>query len=107
MHERARLGVLTCLLAHPDGLAFSAIKQLCGLTDGNLARHLEVLESAHLIQMTKTMEEHRTQTSCRLTASGRKRFLTYLAVLQQVLLDANGGWEAERRERMPWKLQET
>lgn len=107
MHERARLGVLTCLLAHSDGLPFSALKQLCGLTDGNLARHLEVLESAHLIQMTKTVEENRTQTSCRLTAAGRKRFLAYLAVLQQVLVDANGGAEAERDDRMPWRPQET
>jgi predicted ArsR family transcriptional regulator len=99
MHERARLGVLTCLLAHPVGLSFSAIKQLCGLTDGNLARHLEVLESAHLIQISKTMEENRPQTSCRLTASGRKRFLAYLGVLQQVLVDANAGSESEGSSR--------
>ena len=107
MHERARLGVLTCLLAHAEGLSFSAIKQLCGLTDGNLARHLEVLESAHLIQMTKTVEENRTQTFFRLSAAGRKRFLAYLAVLQQVLLDANGGSEAQPNERGPWRLQQT
>jgi len=105
MHERARLGVLTCLLAHPRGLSFSQIRQLCGLTDGNLSRHLEVLESAHLIQMAKTMEENRPQTSCRLTASGRRRFVAYLAVLRQVLLDANGGSEPEPHVNVPWKLQ--
>jgi DNA-binding MarR family transcriptional regulator len=89
IHERARLGVLTCLLVHPDGLSFPAIKESCGLTDGNLSRHLEVLESARLVQVTKAHETRRT--CCRLTASGRKRFLSYLAVLEQVLSDANRG----------------
>ena len=39
MHERARLGVLTSLLANPRGLSFAALRELCGLTDGNLSRH--------------------------------------------------------------------
>ena len=41
IHEKARLGLLTSLMAHPKGLAFADLKQLCGLTDGNLSRHLE------------------------------------------------------------------
>lgn len=88
MHERARLGVLTSLLAHPQGLSFAAIKQLCGLTDGNLARHLEVLESAQLVELTKIAEEGRAQTLCRITSDGRKRFVNYLSELERVLLDA-------------------
>jgi len=36
IHERARLGVLTSLMPHPKGLLFGDLKQLCGLTDGNL-----------------------------------------------------------------------
>ena len=40
IHEKARLGLLTSLMAHPKGLAFADLKQLCGLTDGNLSRHL-------------------------------------------------------------------
>src|SRR5262249_53123917 len=46
IHEKARLGILTSLMAHPKGLAFADLKQLCGLTDGNLSRHLQVLEEA-------------------------------------------------------------
>jgi hypothetical protein len=42
IHEKARLGLLTSLMAHPKGLAFADLKQLCGLTDGNLSRHLQV-----------------------------------------------------------------
>jgi predicted ArsR family transcriptional regulator len=88
MHERARLGVLTSLLAHPQGLSFAMLRKLCGLTDGNLSRHLEVLETAKLIEITKTAAQARPQSLCRITAGGRKRFLSYLSVLEQVLLDA-------------------
>jgi DNA-binding MarR family transcriptional regulator len=97
MHERARLGVLTSLLAHPAGLSFAAIKQLCGLTDGNLSRHLDVLESARLIEITRATAEGRPQSLCRITAEGRKRFLAYLSVLERVLLDAGAVAEDEER----------
>ena len=30
IHEKARLGLLTSLMAHPKGLAFADLKQLCG-----------------------------------------------------------------------------
>jgi DNA-binding MarR family transcriptional regulator len=91
IHERARLSVLTSLLGHPNGLTFGALKQLCALTDGNLSRHLEVLESARFVHLTKGLEHNRPQTVCKITIAGRKRFLAYLAVLEQVLLDAESG----------------
>lgn len=94
MHERARLGVLTALLAHPKGLPFAAVRKLCGLTDGNLARHLEVLEAAKLIEITKTADA-RPQSLCRITAEGRRRFLGYLTVLERVVLDAGASSEAD------------
>jgi hypothetical protein len=37
---------------------------------------------------SKGGEHNRPQTLCRITAQGRKRHLDYLAVLEQVLLDA-------------------
>ncbi len=88
IHEKARLGVLTSLIAHPYGLAFSDLKRLCGLTDGNLSRHLQVLQEADLVEITKGYEGNRPHTSCKLTASGRGRFLEYLNVLEQVVRDA-------------------
>jgi DNA-binding transcriptional ArsR family regulator len=88
MHEKARLGLLTSLMRHPKGLAFSDLKQLCGLTDGNLSRHLLVLQEAGLVEITKGYEGNRPHTSCRLTKAGRRRFLDYLAVLEQLVRDA-------------------
>ncbi len=87
IHERARLSLLTSLATHSKGLLFGELKDLCALTDGNLNRHLLVLEEARLVNVTKTLDGARTQTRCRITALGRKRYLEYLAVLEQVILD--------------------
>jgi DNA-binding HxlR family transcriptional regulator len=88
IHEKARLGLLTSLMVHPKGLAFADLKQLCALTDGNLSRHLQVLQEAGLVEVTKGYEGNRPHTSCRLTKAGRRRFLDYLAVLEQLVRDA-------------------
>ena len=47
IHERARLSVLTSLITNPKGLTFVDLKQLCGLTDGNLSRHLGAGKGKH------------------------------------------------------------
>ena len=91
IHERARLSVLTSLVTHPRGLSFVDLKRFCALTDGNLSRHLQVLEQAKLVSIVKDSEQGRTQTLCRITAAGRKRYVDYLAVLEQVVLDAATG----------------
>jgi DNA-binding transcriptional ArsR family regulator len=88
MHEKARLGLLSSLAANPKGLSFASLKQLCALTDGNLSRHLQVLEEAGLVDIIKGYEGKRPHTLCRLTPGGRKRFLDYLGVLEQVVQDA-------------------
>ena len=88
IHEKARLGVLTSLVAHPKGLAFGDLKQLCGVTDGNLSRHLQVLQEAGLVEIEKGYEGNRPHTTCRMTPAGRRRFLDYLAVLEQIVRDA-------------------
>ena len=95
IHERARLSMLTSLMTHSKGLAFGEPKTLCGLTDGNLNRHLLVLEEARLVSVTKTMEGTRPQTRCRMTALGRRRYLEYLSGLEQVIIDGAGAPDEE------------
>lgn len=95
IHERARLGLLTSLVAHPTGVTFADLKRLCRLTDGNLSRHLQVLQRARLVEISKGIEFNRSQTLCRISAHGRKRYLDYLVVLEQVILDAAGAVKAE------------
>lgn len=95
IHERARLSVLTSLITSPKGLTFGDLKQLCSLTDGNLSRHLSVLETAKMVEIVKGHDRNRPQTICRITPSGRRRYLEYLSTLEQVVRDAAKGTKDE------------
>ena len=99
IHEHARLSVLTSLITNAHGLTFGELKQLCALTDGNLSRHLQVLEEAGLISIFKGIEHNRPLTLCRVTAAGRKRYVDYLAVLERVILDAEAAVKGERGDK--------
>jgi len=88
IHERARLSILTSLVTNSKGLTFNDLKQLCSLTDGNLSRHLSVLEGSKMVEILKQQDQNRPQTLCRITASGRNRYLAYLSTLELVIQDA-------------------
>ena len=90
IHEKARLSIVTSLATHPNGLIFNDLKDLCALTDGNLSRHLQILSEAGLIQIWKGFKDNRPQTLCVLTAEGRKRFIEYITVLENIVTDAVG-----------------
>ena len=71
----------------PKGIAFADLKRLCDLTDGNLNRHLQVLQETGLVTVTKGFDR-RPVTTCQLTALGRAKFLEYLDVLEALVRDA-------------------
>lgn len=87
-HEKARLGIMTSLIGRPEGLTFNDLKALCALTDGNLSRHLVVLQERGLVTVLKEGLHGRPRTHCRVTKLGRRRFLDYLAELERVIQDA-------------------
>lgn len=87
-HEKARLGIVTSLAAHADGLGFQELKQVCSLTDGNLSRHLQTLEEAGVVKLEKGYQGKRPHTQCTLTEQGRERFEAYLDVLEQAVREA-------------------
>ena len=105
IHEKARLGILTSLVTHPGGLVFTDLKELVGLTDGNLNRHLVVLEEAGFVESQvlkpsalKKRGRGKRPTQYKLTKLGRKRFLEYIGQLEQVVRDA-GKVDAPRDAR--------
>ena len=108
IHEKARLGIMSSLATHPSGLVFNDLKQLCSLTDGNLNRHLLVLEEAKLVEIRKGIENNRPQTVCRITRLGRERLLEYIRVLESVVADAAAaeaaGRSAAKASKARWSL---
>ena len=87
-HEPARLIIMSQLLGTVDGVTFTDLRDACGLTDGNLSRHLAALERAKAIRIEKAFAGHRPQTTVCLSQQGRDDFLAYLQALEAVLLDA-------------------
>ncbi|MEO0479546.1 MAG: transcriptional regulator [Planctomycetota bacterium] len=88
LHEKARLGILTALASQVTGVGFVELKSLCHLTDGNLSRHLKVLEEAGLVEIRKRPQGTRTRTTALMTRAGRAQFLRYLDELERVIRDA-------------------
>ena len=88
LHERARLSIMASLSGQKQGLSFAELKRLCGLSDGNLSRHLQVLETSGFVQIEKGYEGKRPHTSCKITQPGIKAFMKYIDVLEQVVKDA-------------------
>lgn len=106
LHEKARLGMLSSLMANPQGLLFTELKELCNLTDGNLSRHMQVLQEAGLVEVWKGSRGKRPQTLVRMTDQGRDRFMTYINVLERIVGEAveaaKAGERAPDAKRKGW-----
>jgi predicted ArsR family transcriptional regulator len=88
-HERGRLAVCTCLVANPDGMRFTDLQDACGLTDGNLNRHLHALAEVGIVATERVTGSGRPATIVRITPPGRRRFLAYVDELEAVVRDVH------------------
>ena len=84
-HEPNRLAIMSVVCAARDGVPFTEIKATCDLTDGNLNRHLKVLEEAKAVSIRKRFVKSKPLTTVHLTKTGAQRFTQYLGALDQVL----------------------
>ena len=87
-HERARLGIMTVLVAQKNEVDFNELLKLLKLTKGNLAVHITKLEEAGYVEVTKSFVGKIPRTSYRATSLGRREFAAYLSVLEDVLTNA-------------------
>jgi predicted ArsR family transcriptional regulator len=97
-HERGRLAVCTCLIAHPEGMSFTELQLACGLTDGNLSRHLRALADMDIVSIVRLTGPGRPTSVCRITKGGRARFLAYVDELESVVRDVHDRAEDAQRE---------
>ena len=88
-HERGRLALCTCLIAHPAGVSFTELQTACDLTDGNLNRHLHALAEVGIVAIEKQRGAGRALTVYRITKRGRERFLAYVDELESVVRDVH------------------
>lgn len=84
IHQRVRLGILA-VLTEADQADFGFLKETLGLSDGNLSRHLRVLEEAGFVRIDKGYEDRRPRTWVKATKEGRRALVAHLAALQQLI----------------------
>jgi DNA-binding MarR family transcriptional regulator len=84
VHQRTRLGILA-VLAEATEADFTYLRKLLDLTDGNLGRHLEILESARLITISKGYHGRRPRTWATITAEGRRALRDEVASMQALM----------------------
>lgn len=98
-HEPKRLAIVSNLAAVSDGLTFSELKKACDLTDGNLNRHLKMLEEAGAVRVRKKFVGAKPRTTVFLSREGRRGFLRYLDALEAALKTATASARSASRER--------
>ena len=84
VHQRVRLGILT-VLAEAERADFVYLRRALGVTDGNLSRHLAVLEGAGHVAVSKTFEGKKPRTWIKATPQGRTALATEVAALRALL----------------------
>ncbi|MDR7415094.1 MAG: transcriptional regulator [Armatimonadota bacterium] len=87
--QGTRLRIMAALSALPEesALEFEALRELLGLTPGNLSAHLRVLEEAGYVAVDKGYVGRRPRTWVRATPEGREAFREEL----ETLLALSGG----------------
>ncbi|WP_283134489.1 winged helix-turn-helix domain-containing protein [Rhizohabitans arisaemae] len=87
IHAQARLRVVATLntLGEGDQVAFPALKDLLGMTAGNLSVHLTKLEEAGYVEIVKTHRGRTPATYVALTRQGRRAFEDYTAAIRKLL----------------------
>jgi DNA-binding MarR family transcriptional regulator len=82
--SRIRLGIMSALLVNAE-VNFNELKELIGVTDGNLASHLKTLEENGYIKVQKGFIGRKTNTTYLVTRSGEKAFKLHLEALEQMI----------------------
>lgn len=90
VHQRVRLGILA-VLSEAERADFVYLRNVLGVSDGNLSRHLTVLEEAGHVAVRKTFEGKKPRTWVRATASGRAALAAEVAALRELLARVEGG----------------
>jgi DNA-binding transcriptional ArsR family regulator len=98
-HEPNRLSIMSAVCAADHGLSFGELKEQCDLTDGNLNRHLKVLEEAGAVRIKKEFVDNKPRTTVQMSKKGLDRFNEYLMALNEVLKKAKKALPEESKSK--------
>ncbi len=84
IHEKGRLAIIS-LLAGATSLSFTEIRDILGMTDGNVSVHLKTLRQSEYVAITKRVKNRKPLTTVSLTDEGRTAFQKYLSDMEKIV----------------------
>ena len=87
IHQPVRLRIMSVLntLEDKEEVEFTYLRDLLGVTDGNLGAHLHKLEDAGYVVINKVFVERKPRSFISATSEGRKRFEEHVKALEEIL----------------------
>lgn len=82
--SKARLGIMSVLMVN-DWVEFTEMKEVLGLSDGNVASHISALEKLGYIHIRKEFRGKKPVTSYTATVPGKKAFENHLNALEKLI----------------------
>jgi DNA-binding MarR family transcriptional regulator len=84
LEHRIRLQIMSVLVAN-DIYDFNSLKEVLGVTDGNLASHMKALEKEKYISVSKSFVDRKPNTKYKASEKGRNAFRKHLDALEAVV----------------------
>lgn len=82
--NRTRLGIMSILMVN-EHVSFNRLKDLLGVTDGNLASHLKALDKLAYIINEKSFVDRKPNTTYDVSDIGRKAFKEHIDALERLI----------------------
>ena len=84
LHEKSRLAIAMALSKHKR-LSFNELRDLLGMTDGNLCVHVRTLEQKGYLKRAKGARNGKWLTICQLSPKGKEALRGYLDNLERLV----------------------
>ena len=94
LHAPARLQIAT-VLANVSSAEFARLREITGVSDSVLSKHLGALVDAGYVTLSKSALGGRSRTWASFTKAGRKAFAAHMAALQALVESAQRAIAAE------------
>lgn len=82
--HRVRLGIMSVLMVN-EYADFTNLKELLGVTDGNIASHIKALEKKGYVTVEKSFIDRKPNTRYSATKTGRKDFQKHIDAIENLL----------------------
>ena len=82
--HRIRLGIMSALIVN-ESVDFNTLKEILGVTDGNLASHIKALEKMKYIHIYKQFINKKPNTKYSVSKDGKSAFKKHIDALEKLI----------------------